>query len=464
MQQYTKPFRLLMNDNPFFGLYLLGVNKYEIDHSIPVAAVAMEGYNFKLLLRKGAYLGLPEAQQIGVLKHEILHILLGHLGPYYRNRCPDHKIFNIAADLEINQYIPRDELPEDALFLDKFPEYEFPEKAGTVFYYDFLKQKIEDLKEQYPDEFYGDPCPGDGSSQGPTDPSDQSSNSNDPQEGSSSDPSDSKDGQSQDEPKTGSGKGPSQADETLIDLYGKGDPSHREWQNPDLEPGESETGYWEAVDEIRRQQLRRAYTEIQRNTGGKGRGYLPGNLLETIDKLMEKKDPVVDWRSYFRRFVAASQNVVVKKTKRKESNRFIGMPGMKFNPRHDILVAVDTSGSVSTDELANFYTELNFIHKAGVKITVAQCDAGISDIQKFSPSNQVKIHGRGGTDFDPPLEYLNKNKSKYTCLVYFTDGACTPPSVKTNKPILWVITRGERHEYKEQKFPGDIVIMKNIAT
>jgi hypothetical protein len=54
MQQYTKPFRLLMNDNPFFGLYLLGVNKYEVDHSIPIAAVAMEGYNFKLLLRKGA--------------------------------------------------------------------------------------------------------------------------------------------------------------------------------------------------------------------------------------------------------------------------------------------------------------------------------------------------------------------------------------------------------------------------
>jgi predicted metal-dependent peptidase len=460
MQQYTKPFRLLMNDNPFFGLYLLGVNKYEVDHSIPIAAVAMEGYNFKLLLRKGAYLDMPPEHQVGVLKHEILHISLGHLSPYYRNRCPDHKIFNIAADLEINQYIDRSELPEGCIQMDTFPDYDLPEKAGTVFYYDFLKQKIEDLKGEYPEEFYGDPCPGDGPDQGPKNPGDSPDGGQDEQEGSSPTSSGDKDSDSESQP----GKGPSKSDQNLMDMYGQGDPSHSQWDKPDLEPGESETGYWEAVDEIRRQQVRRAYQEAQRTTGNKARGYIPGNLLETIDKLMEKKDPVVDWRSYFRRFVAASQNVVVKKTKRKESNRFIGMPGMKFNPRHDILVAVDTSGSVSSDELANFYTELNFIHKAGVKITVAQCDADISNVQKFSPSNQVQIHGRGGTDFDPPVQYLNKNKSKYTCLVYFTDGACSPPSIKTTKPILWVITRGERSDYKEQKFPGDVVIMKNVAT
>lgn len=457
MQQYTKPFRLLMNDNPFFGMYLLGVNKYEINDTIPIAAVAMEGYNFKLLLRKGNYLALPEDQQIGVLKHEILHISLGHLSPYYRNRCPDHKIFNLAADLEINQYIPRNELPENGIFLDTFPEYQLPEKAGTVFYYDFLKQKIEDLKGQYPEEFYGDPCPGDRdpSQQGPTDPTDQE-DPNEAEGGNTDSPS-------QPGNNSNGNSGPSQSDQTLMDMYKGGDPSHGEWGKPDLEPGESETGYWEAVDEIRRQQVRRAYQEAQRSTGGKGRGYIPGNLLEVIDKLLEKKDPVVDWRSYFRRFVAASQNVKVNKTKRRESPRFIGMPGLKFNPRHEILVAVDTSGSVSTDELTNFYTELNFIHKAGVKVTVAQCDADIAEVKKFSPQDQINIHGRGGTDFDPPVNYLNKNKSKYTCLVYFTDGQCTPPSIKTTKPILWVMTRGERHEYKEQKFPGDVVIMKNIA-
>jgi predicted metal-dependent peptidase len=458
MQQYTKPFRLLMNDNPFFGLYLLGVNKYEVDHSIPIAAVAMEGYNFKLLLRKDNYLAMPSEHQVGVLKHEILHISLGHLSPYYRNRCPDHKIFNIAADLEINQYIDRSELPEGCIHLDTFPDYELPEKAGTVFYYDFLKQKIEDLKEEYPEEFYGDPCPGDGPDQGPKNPGDSPDGGQDGQEGSSPAPSGDKDGDSESQP----GKGPSKADQNLMDMYGQGDPSHSQWDKPDLEEGEDSTGYWEAVDEIRRQQVRRAYHEAVRQAGSKARGYIPGNLLSEIDRLLEKKDPVTNWKAYLRRFIAASASVITKKTKRKESNRFIGMPGLKFNPKHKLLIAVDTSGSVSDKELANFMAELEFISKAGTKMTVLHCDAGIANIEEYSKKTSIAVYGRGGTDFDPPVEYLNKNKTKYTCLIYFSDGECCPPSIKTIKPILWVMTRGERAKYKEQKFPGDVVIMKEV--
>jgi len=458
MQQYTKPFRLLMNDNPFFGLYLLGVNKYEIDHSIPIAAVAMEGYNFKLLLRKGRYLDMPPEHQVGVLKHEILHISLGHLSPYYRNRCPDHKIFNIAADLEINQYIERSELPEGCIQMETFPDYELPEKAGTVFYYDFLKQKIEELKGEYPDEFYGDPCPGNGPDQGPKNPGDSPDGGQDGQEGSSPAPSGDKDGDSESQ----SGKGPSKADQNLMDMYGQGDPSHSQWDKPDLEPGEDSTGYWEAVDEIRRQQVRRAYHETIRQSGSTARGYIPGNLLSEIDRLLEKKDPVTNWKAYFRRFIAASTSVLVKKTKRKESIRFVGQPGLKFNPKHKLLIAIDTSGSVSDQELANFMAELEFISKTGAKMTLLHCDAAIAKIEEYSKQNSVKIYGRGGTDFDPPVQYMNKNKSKYTCLVYFSDGACTPPSIKTTKPILWVMTRGEREQYKDQKFPGDVVIMKEV--
>jgi len=458
MQQYTKPFRLLMNDNPFFGLYLLGVNKYEVDHSIPIAAVAMEGYNFKLLLRKGRYLDMPPEHQVGVLKHEILHISLGHLSPYYRNRCPDHKIFNIAADLEINQYIERSELPEGCIQMDTFPDYDLPEKAGTVFYYDFLKQKIEDLKGEYPDEFYGDPCPGNGPDQGPKNPGDSPDGGQDEQEGSSPAPSGDKDSDSESQP----GKGPSKADQNLMDMYGQGDPSHSQWDKPDLEPGEDSTGYWEAVDEIRRQQVRRAYHETIRQSGSTARGYIPGNLLSEIDRLLEKKDPVTNWKAYFRRFIAASTSVIVKKTKRKESIRFVGQPGLKFNPKHKLLIAIDTSGSVSDQELANFMAELEFISKSGAKMTLLHCDAAIAKVEEYSKKNTVTVYGRGGTDFDPPVEYMNKNKSKYTCLVYFSDGACTPPSIKTTKPILWVMTRGEREQYKEQKFPGDVVIMKEV--
>jgi predicted metal-dependent peptidase len=52
----------------------------------------------------------------------------------------DKKLFNIAADLEINQYIDSDYLPDGGLTLNSFPELNLPVRAGTKVYYDILLQ------------------------------------------------------------------------------------------------------------------------------------------------------------------------------------------------------------------------------------------------------------------------------------------------------------------------------------
>ena len=52
----------------------------------------------------------------------------------------DAKLFNIAADLEINQYIDDQYLPEGGLKLDSFPGITLPPRAGTRTYYDILSQ------------------------------------------------------------------------------------------------------------------------------------------------------------------------------------------------------------------------------------------------------------------------------------------------------------------------------------
>ena len=56
----------------------------------------------------------------------------------------DHKLFNIAADLEINQYIDDLDLPEGGLSFDSFPELQFPDKAGTKVYYNMLDKARQD--------------------------------------------------------------------------------------------------------------------------------------------------------------------------------------------------------------------------------------------------------------------------------------------------------------------------------
>jgi predicted metal-dependent peptidase len=97
-------------------------------------------------------------------------------------------------------------------------------------------------------------------------------------------------------------------------------------------------------------------------------------------------------------------------------------------------------------ELTEFMNEIHHIHKAGVDITIVQCDTSIRSIEAYKGKNDLKVHGRGGTEFDPVLDYYNANLKKYTSLVYFTDGECYT-SVKPRNRVLWVLS--ERSEMNE---------------
>ena len=57
-------------------------------------------------------------QRLGILKHEMLHILYNHMR---RKGDRDHQGFNIASDCAINQLIERNHLPAEGIFIDLFP-------------------------------------------------------------------------------------------------------------------------------------------------------------------------------------------------------------------------------------------------------------------------------------------------------------------------------------------------------
>lgn len=125
---------------PFYGLFLIGLNK-KIRKDVPTAGVSKNGIGIQLSINPDFFMGLPDEHQIGLLKHELLHVSFGHL--MMRDSYPNKKLFNIAADLEINQYIDRNMLPEGGLTLDSFAELKLPKKAGTKKYYDLLEQECE---------------------------------------------------------------------------------------------------------------------------------------------------------------------------------------------------------------------------------------------------------------------------------------------------------------------------------
>ncbi len=139
----SKTSKNLIFDEPFYGLFLVGLNKvYRTD--IPTAGVSKHGIGVQLAINPDFFTSLNEKHRVGLLKHELLHISFGHL--ILRDKYPDKKLFNIAADLEINQYIGSNYLPEGGITMDSFPELTLDLRAGTDYYYKELEKNRQDGK------------------------------------------------------------------------------------------------------------------------------------------------------------------------------------------------------------------------------------------------------------------------------------------------------------------------------
>ena len=384
----SKIAKKLMLDEPFYGLFLLTLNKRE-NTNIPTACVSLQGINQSLEINPEYWNSLPELQRIGLLKHELLHIMFHHF-LLDTTMYPDAKLRNIAADIEINQFIDEQNKSKEWLGLTSVPNLVLPEKAGTRVYYDMIKDKAST-------------CP-----------------------------------------------------QVQNWLDGLGDDSdefadgHGMWGDPNMD---------EATKKLIGKQLEHQVKEIAEHLDKKGsnfRGTLPGTLVEWIDSLFELPVPVTDWKSYFKRFISSSDKVVTKKSRNKYNKRFPGNPALKIKHKKNILVAIDTSGSVSSDNLVEFLGQLLHIHKTGHEVTVMECDAKITNIFKYKGDKEIAITGRGGTDFQPAIDYFNQHIQTYNTLVFFTDGyapAPTPPK----RPMLWVMTKDG--ETKTTKFPGKVVHM-----
>jgi len=133
--------KTLILDEPFYGLFMIGLNK-KFRTDISTAGVSKHGIGIQLTINPDFFIKLCDKHQIGLLKHELLHVSFGHL--FLRDIFQNHKLFNIAADLEINQYIDSTYLPEGGLTLDSFPDLKLPVRAGTKVYYDLLDQACKD--------------------------------------------------------------------------------------------------------------------------------------------------------------------------------------------------------------------------------------------------------------------------------------------------------------------------------
>ena len=169
-------------------------------------------------------------------------------------------------------------------------------------------------------------------------------------------------------------------------------------------------------------------------------GTISGNLQQMIEANLIVR---MDYKKVLSSFRASilSQNRELTRTR---PNRRYGFDFMgshyKFTTK--LLVAVDVSGSISDKELSKFFSIINRFFKYGIKnIDVIQFDfnitAPIMNLKKAKKS--IKVTGRGGTSFQPPIDYYTAHK-EYDGLIIFTDGHAEIPRPTTYRRILWVLT------------------------
>ena len=141
-EDLSKIGKQLMLSEPFYGVFLSTLNKV-VRKDVPTAGVCMQGINYQLAVNEEFWNSLQgDKPKIGLLKHELLHICFNHL--LDKDDYPDQELHNVAADIEINQYIAEEYYPsKDLLLPSSYPELNLPLKAGTKVYYGLLKQALE---------------------------------------------------------------------------------------------------------------------------------------------------------------------------------------------------------------------------------------------------------------------------------------------------------------------------------
>ena len=186
---------------------------------------------------------------------------------------------------------------------------------------------------------------------------------------------------------------------------------------------------------------------VARGISEEDRGMLPAHQRELIERILGP--PKIKWSTVLRKYIGTiPDNYRKTKTRlnRRQPERY-DISGQIRSRTVRLVLAIDTSGSMSSDTLKEVFTEIFEILKhVNHDITVIECDAEVNRVYKANKISDVnlQIHGRGGTEFTPVIEYVNKD-SRYrdALLVYFTDGYGENkiPKPRTYRN-LWVTTTG----------------------
>jgi predicted metal-dependent peptidase len=174
-------------------------------------------------------------------------------------------------------------------------------------------------------------------------------------------------------------------------------------------------------------------------------GKLPGALARFVDELTNNK---VDWKALLRRFITetSKDDYSWSRFNRRFQAQGIFLPSLYSESMGEMVVVIDTSGSIDQPTLNAFGSEIKAIVASSrpAKLNVIYCDSQVNHVDEFGPNDELlfKMHGGGGTSFRPPFIWVDNNNVKPVCLVYLTD-LYGDFGNAPDYPVMWVCTTSQ---------------------
>ena len=403
----------LILDKPFLGALVLRLPMMEGDPSWCKTTFS----DGKTFYYNALYIDMLDLEQTQfALSHEALHCALSH---FYRRGHRIKTRWDLACDYAVNPMLINDGLKPT------------PEAMYLKQYRGMTAEEIYPCLDDEDDELEQD---------NETDDNEQNSESNDNDDHENEKRSDAGNDNSESEPEQDDPSAAMGNDQN--DNEGTGNDQDKNEGNGGGAGGAAEP------EPMSGQQLEDLNTQWQQRLAAAAqtahqRGQLDSEMARMVDFLVQPKLP---WRMLLQRYMAmtARDDYSYARPSSRRGNPAV-FPSLRSSETN-VLVVIDTSGSISKQEIGEFMTEIDAIKSyVRARITLLTCDSELNHgcPWYFEPwdefSRDIEIHGGGGTNFMPPFEWIENQDRAPDLLVYFTDARGKFPSGEPMYPVLWLV-------------------------
>ena len=207
-------------------------------------------------------------------------------------------------------------------------------------------------------------------------------------------------------------------------------------------------------------QLNEICSTLRDDAASKLQGNAAGLFKSECTAIEESR---IDWRDLLRGWLVdrIKNDWSMWPCSKKHLHRGLYMPSLGIEAPGHIIFAIDTSGSMSNEDLAEIFSEVRVYRETyPCRLTVLQCDAKIQSITTYEEMDgeeippKIQLFGRGGTDFRPVFDWIDEN-AVGGYLIYATDGYGSFPEAEQTGGVIWLLSK---NHMKVSEFPFGVCV------